>query len=282
MDRRELLLDWIVNREEARKAKMVGLPKPWTKDEIIQRTRFCNVRRMDDKVSRWLLDHWYVKGVSKRQILVNVGMARLINWPDSLAVMAEAGLNKHFHGERAKVAMNVIKGHGKLFTGVYIINGIAGQDKVTTVSNQFIDLFENGAKLVDDTSMERTHANLQQLLGFGSFIAGQMVADMRWVWPGTWNDKNTWAPLGPGSRRGIAWIGGWNGSDDLPSLRQSDFLDQLRRLTHWLMAQPRFQLVHADRKLELHDIQNVLCEFDKWMRLHTGTGKARNGYAGQA
>jgi hypothetical protein len=44
----------------------------------------------------------------------------------------------------------------------------------------------------------------------------------------------------------------------------------------------RAPLIFADRELEAHDIQNCLCEYDKMMRLTTGTGRAKNGYPGLA
>lgn len=279
--RLERMLYWITERESVRKKKEAGEPKPWSVDPVFQSTRFCNVRRMDDKVSQWLLKNWYVPfhDVGPAQSLANAAMARLINWPDSLTVMAEAELNTRWSKKRALNVLNDIKATGKLFTGVYIINGIAGQDKVTTVVNQFDDVYHH-AELVDSTSMQRTHKNLQGLLGFGSFISGQVVADLRHVWPGTWADRIGWAPLGPGSRRGIAWLQGWDGVAELPSLKQSDFLIKLREMIVWLLRYNAFRDVHFDRHLEWHDLQNCLCEYDKMMRISTGVGKGRNGYPG--
>lgn len=282
-----LLLYWIVAREEVRRNKEAGKPKPWTKDPVLQSARFCNVRRMDDKVSRWLLDNWYPnpgrpdESISLAQGLVNAAMARLINWPPSLERLAGMRLNRRWNPKIAEQQMRAIAAEGKLFTGVYIINGIAGQDKVTTVFNQLVDAYAH-PNLVDTSSMEVTHRQLQTMLGYGSFISGQIVADLRHVWPGDWADRNSWAPLGPGSRRGIAWLQGWNGTDDLPSLRQDLFMEHMRELAQWLVQQPKFREIRADRRLEMHDIQNCLCEFDKWMRVRTGTGKARNGYPGTA
>jgi hypothetical protein len=62
--------------------------------------------------------------------------------------------------------------------------------------------------------MEHTHRRLQEIPAIGSFMAGQFVADLRHVYTGAWADANTWAPLGPGSERGLAWLLGWNGKDE--------------------------------------------------------------------
>lgn len=278
-DRLDLMFHWVRKREEARKNKEAGKPRPWTDDRVIQGTRFCCVRRMDDRVSKWLLENWYITGVPKKQQLCNAGMARLVNWPNTLEVMAKAKLNKKWNRDTAIEVLNNIKSTkgGKVFTGAYIINGMAGQDKITTVVNQFEQMYAH-PELVNNTSMEMTHSNLQTLSGIGSFIGGQIVADLRHVWAGTWDDRDSWAPLGPGSRRGIAWLVGWDGITDLPALRQSEFNAYMRVLREEFEV--NVSSIMNDRRLEQHDIQNVLCETDKYLRLKFGTGRAKNKFAG--
>lgn len=276
------LFYWVREREAIRKKKEAGKPKPWTTDPILQSTRFCNVRRVDDKVSRWLLANWYVPDVSPQQMLANAGMARLINWPDSLATMAIVNLNRKWNKPLAIQVMQKIRGAkgSKLFTGAYIINGLAGQDKITTVANQFDELYQRAGEVVDSNSMQATHKLLQTASGIGSFIGGQIVADLRHVWPGEWADRHSWAPLGPGSRRGVAWLLGWDGITQLNSMRQNDFEILLAALL--TQFHKRVPAIMADRQLEAHDVQNCLCEYDKMQRLRTATGRAKNHYKGAA
>jgi hypothetical protein len=280
VERLDRLFYWVREREAIRKKKEAGEPKPWTDNAIMQTTRFCCVRRMDDKVSRWLVDNWYTDTPDKAQILCNAGMARLINWPDSLAYLIEAGLNKKWDQELAReVLYRVREKEGKVFTGVYIITGKPGQNKVDTVIQQFDDLYTHADKLVDTSSMRATHSKLQLVRGIGSFIGGQLVADLRHVMPGTWLDMDTWAPLGPGSRRGIAWLMGWNGVDTLPGMKQEKFEELLTALIAEMKA--NVGDVFDECGLEAHDVQNVLCETDKFMRLSNGTGRCKNKYPGQ-
>lgn len=271
---------WIEKREQARVNKEAGKPKPWTDEPILQTTRFCNIRRMDDKVSKWLLEEWYAKGGQTRnQLLANAGMARLINWPDSLVVMRKVGLHKKWSRGGAIMAMQEIRANGKLFTGAYIINGLAGQDKITTVADQFEALYTAPYSLVNSDSMQETHKNLQTLNGFGSFIAGQVVADLRHVMKGTWSDRNRWAPRGPGSQRGMSWLTGWNGIDELSKMNQGDFEVLLKALIIELSKSHVWPIVKA-KGLEAHDIQNCLCETDKFLRLKYGTGRGKNKFDG--
>src|SRR5262245_39207311 len=52
---------WISEREAVRQRKEAGNSKPWTADPLLQGFRWCNVRRMDDRVSKWLEDNWYTE-----------------------------------------------------------------------------------------------------------------------------------------------------------------------------------------------------------------------------
>jgi hypothetical protein len=283
---------WVREREAIRKAKEAGKPKPWTLNLVLRGTRFCNVRRMDDKVSRWLLDTWYEETISGKplddagQTLASAGMARLINWPDTLEHVLEHTIdtNGTWHFDQAKM-INVLRKYrdagNKIFTGAYIINaaGANGSDKIEVVCRQASTLYKHGELLLPDT-MKGTHAALMRVPGIGSFIAGQIVADLRHICPGEWSDRMSWAPIGPGSRRGIAWLVGWDGNTKLNRLRQEEFEEYLVELIAWVKK--NCAAVFRDRKLEAHDIQNCLCEYDKFMRLTNETGRGKNKYPGAA
>jgi hypothetical protein len=111
----------------------------------------------------------------------------------------------------------------------------------------------------------------------GSFMVGQMVADTKYVDPILLeaDDWHTWAVSGPGSRRGLNRVtgrpldGGWN--DDV-------FLDTLTGLRNYVNENlpPWMPRLHAQ------DLQNCLCEFDKYERVRLGQGRPRSLYRGTA
>lgn len=275
---------WITEREAIRLAKEVGQPKPWTQNEHLQSNRWCSVYRMHDRVSQYLLRSWYADDmlISTAQIAANAAMARLINWPDSLEELRAMRLNQRHDPDAAHAVLSARARRGdKVFTGAYKVSGIRGEDKVTTVIGQVERVFHGHARLIDASSMARTHARLQEIPAIGSFMAGQIVADLRYVYPGNWADRHTWAPLGPGSERGIAWLRGWNGRDDPPKLTQGEFLVAIRQLRTALDAVPAVRWVLERVGAEMHDVQNILCESDKFARLTTGTGQAKNRYPGR-
>ena len=280
---------WVTERDAIRLAKEAGKPKPWTRNEHLQTARFCNVYRLHDKVSKYLMDTWYADDflASHAQIAVNVAIARLINWPDTLEELRAGRLNENYNSSTARNVLCARRDRGeKVFTGAYKVSGIRGEDKVTTVIGQFDRMFKDHARLIDPSSMQRTHLRLQEIPAIGSFMAGQIVADLRHVYPGTWADRNTWAPLGPGSQRGIAWLRGWDGKDerDVPrfGINQANFPASIRQVRDELYAVPGVRAVLERVGAELMDIQNCLCEFDKISRYSAGLGKPKNKYPGAA
>ena len=52
----DILVYWMIERDRIRTAKEAGKPKPWTTDPLLRDYRWCNVRRMDDRVSVWLAE----------------------------------------------------------------------------------------------------------------------------------------------------------------------------------------------------------------------------------
>lgn len=264
---------WVREREKARRGKETGLPKPWTKDPIIQRYKFCNVRRMDDRVSKWLLDNWYDTSSDLHTLLIAAALARLVNWPDTLECLGlrfrkwdKTTIRRRLHARQAT--------GNKIFTGAYIINGAMGGSKIDQVVNNVNVLAqEKVIRVIDEKSMQTTHTWLMEFPGIGSFIAGQIVADLRWVADLFESDRDTWAPIGPGSRRGMRRLIGLPANGSMTQ-KQFDVL-----LVDLIKNFSTSEIFH-ERGLEAMDVQNCLCEFDKYSRVLYGEGRARSHYPG--
>jgi hypothetical protein len=262
----ERLLYWITEREAIRLKKEAGKPRPWTDDSILDKYRFTCPRRMDDRVSRWLMRNWYVTNHS--MCLVHAALARFINLPDSLAdVKRQASLfrfSDRWDPKIVKLVLHCRKRDGhNVFNGAYIVstNGRA-MDKIDHTIDMVVSQFaiRGWDNWIDTSSMQISCQNLQECYGVASFMAGQIVADLRWVLHGTWADACTWAAIGPGSRRGM------NRLKRRPvgfPLKQAVFLEELRELIY--TCNRRLPPTISSR-LEGIDIQNCLCEFDKYER----------------
>lgn len=251
---------WIQERESIRLKREAGEKKPWTDDEVLQKYRFCNVRRMDDKVSKWLYENWYQPHFDYPNMLVACALARFINLPESLELI---GFPLTFGASRIKRKVRQRKESGEnVFNGAYIVSGKSGRDKIESVVDYYVKpLHANKLqKKIDTDSMEETHALIQGCFGFGSFMAGQVTADLRWALSGSWSDRNSWAPIGPGSRRGMNRLLESVVNTPIP---QVDFDTLLTRLIADLsVALPD----NIGERLEAMDYQNCLCEFDKYER----------------
>jgi len=285
---------WITERENIRKLKESGRAPPYTQDPVLAYTRYCNVRRMDDKVSKWMLENWYTPGryPNYRTALIAALLARMINKPETLTAII--GGNRgftHWSYDRAYKAMYEIKDRGEaVFTHAYIINGASGGPKIDQVLGAIRDCFagcdQQATRFIVPDSMQRTAEALHGLRGVGSFIAGQVVADLRWVLgdvnDGWWTDRMTWAPPGPGSSRGMKYLLGIASPADMAGrgndLNAKQFLPNLNRLVQLARKHPKVGKVFKERKLEAHDIQNTCCELSKFIRIKYGTGKGKNGY----
>lgn len=284
---------WIVEREAVRIAKEAGVHPPWTIDPVIANNRFCSVRRMDDKVSKWMLENWFLPdGYSEPRTAVIAGLlARMVNKPETLSAITKGRRFTKWNYQQAYDAMYEIKNNGGVvFTNAYIINGASGGPKIDQVLNAIRDCYDasdkQASQFLVQESMQHTAERLNKLRGVGSFISGQVVADLRHVLgdvlDGWWADRMTWAPPGPGSSRGMKYLVGLTNAEDT-SGRGSDmndkvFLRYLRQLIAIAKAHPEVGKVFRSRKLEAHDIQNTLCETSKFIRVKHGAGRAKNKF----
>jgi hypothetical protein len=103
-------------------------------------------------------------------------------------------------------------------------------------------------------------------------MAGQVVDDLTWT-PLLANprDDKTWAPQGPGSLRGLNRVLGLPIRTPHEELAWCTHLQRLRG-----MVVERLGPEYED--LTLMDVQNTLCEADKYERVRLGQGRPRSLY----
>jgi hypothetical protein len=109
------------------------------------------------------------------------------------------------------------------------------------------------------------------LNGLASFMAAQVVADLKYArGPKKWADFHTFAASGPGSKRGLNRVLGRDKDAPMPEAEFRRVLAMLRlavsaRLASW-------------EPITAQDIQNCLCEYDKYERARTGEGRPKQLY----
>lgn len=266
------LIYWIRERESIRLKKEAGEPRPWTDDEILQTYKFCNVRRADDRVSRWLITNWYEPYFDHPNMVVAATLARQLNNPSSLE---EIGFPKIWDPKKVERILNNRTARGlKNFSPAYMITGTLGGTKVQQIVQKVVTPISRSRPGINRSSMEESCQVLIPYAGFSTFIAGQVVSDLRWGLKGKWEDRLTWAPVGPGSRRGLNIVLGREASSPM---KQEEFTFHFQSLIEGLKSELPSSL--TDR-LEAIDYQNCLCEIYKYTKTINGEGRPKQLYWG--
>jgi len=117
---------------------------------------------------------------------------------------------------------------------------------------------------------------LQGIEGIGSFLSAQIVADLK-------NtpehplfsavDKHTFVQHGPGSLRGASWFH-YGCAEGVTPANWPEKFAEIRKYVdaNW----PSIVVPPIDNQ----DLQNCLCEFDKYMRVSSGAGRSKRRYNG--
>ena len=270
------LFYWIQERETIRLQRAHGAPKPWTDDEILRSYRFCNVYREHDKVTLWINKHWRTPHKNDRHLWFAMVVARLVNWPDTMARMGfPASLDE---GQFVGVIHNMQAAGLKAYSGAYIVstNGNA-MDKADYLFQKVLTPLwakrEHYAPIKGER-LEDFYNRLVGAIGLGTFMAAQVVADMKYA-PVFQKaaDWDTFAAPGPGSKRGLNRVMGK--AVDAPwGNRWHATLLQLKGEVDQLVREAELPPIHAQ------DLQNCLCEFDKYERVRLGEGRPRSTFNG--
>lgn len=271
-------LHWIKERESIlHKKEVLKQPPPWTDDPIMASVRFCNVRREDDKVTRWIKENW-------RDPVAKVGMpadaifamciARIINWPDTLARIRLPtedpwSVQKDFVEvlDWMQARGMQIWGNAYMVTGGYSKGGETKQTIMGRVLESAHIVINNN--VIPYTTLDEVHHTVMGAPGLGSFLAAQVVADIKYT-PYFLDAEDWWsfcAP-GPGSTLGLNYL-----HDRQPGkgIGHTQFMKEVNVLRYTLKGEYGIHLT-------AHDVQNCLCEFSKYVRIKYFGGRAKRGY----
>lgn len=261
----------------------------YTLDPILQQYRFCNVFRELDRVTIWIRKNIRSKFVAHQDLWFMCAMARIFNWPPTLQYLMDTEgawpSHKSFSLEKLGEALDIYKAAGhKVYTGAYMIRAETSPKKYwyNWTKQQYIAKIVLGNLWKDKIDFRdigfggiENAWNLFQLpkyIGWGPFMAYQVCVDLLYTrYLCNAPDIDSWAALGPGSKRGLNRL---NGRKVNCSLSQETGLLEMVDL---FKNQNKFKADWLPH-IELSDIQNCLCEFDKWMRVRRGEGKPRARY----
>lgn len=279
----EHVLYWVWEREAIRIAKDNGYAGELTRDPILKKYRFCNVRRRDDRVSKWIYDNMLAPHRGERDVWFVSAIARYVNWPPALqSLINEKAIPAYVEDFDYEIFGSVIDGivsrGEKAWGGAYMLypgHQAPGTPKGYRVGKYILEPLKEiadqiRAAIYDERSIESTVKVMNQSYGWSTFMAGQVAADLTYV-PALKKaeDIYDYAPMGPGSQRGLNRLYGYKMNHEWC---QHHFNDALIKIRNRIV----YELDIDD--LTLHDVQSCFCESDKYWRELYGEGHPKSIY----
>lgn len=259
---------WITERYAIKERKEKGVAKPWSMDPIFQTVRFCNVHREDDAVTVWIRKNWNRPSDPAWRFV----LGRMLNLSESLEALGISPFSdmKTILKERRESGV-------KIFTSAYTISTCGkSMDKIDYVFDWVCERVKDAEpRFANVDTCTWMFGELINIDGLGSFLAGQVIADMKNTKghrlasaPDFW----TFSVPGPGSLRGLSWYF-YQQPEGVTTTGYDSHLKKCRYEVDPLI--PAYIPRIGDQ-----DFQNCLCEFSKYMKVKRLGGHVRNIYPG--
>lgn len=275
---------WINERESMRIKKEEGdCCPPFSLDPAMANVRYCNIHREDDKVTRWIASNWRDANFESPDITLAMVTARMINWPETLDAVGYPHCgDEYMFRDWAARAKDRIRDRQfvqqKVWTSAYTIStcGRAMPKESYVFDHVLAQVAKMDWVYVNDPpewhcTLAGAHKALMTVDGLGSFLAAQVVADLKNTKGhplATAPDWWTWSAPGPGSLRGLKAFFEHSVSEKYYQPHIEQCYDEVKDHLYPYVG-----------PLHMQDFQNCLCEFSKYMRVKEGDGRVRNKYS---
>jgi hypothetical protein len=281
-------------REAIRRRRLAGAPWPWTQDKVFRDWRFCNVHREHDRTTEWFRDN--VR--SKLTGLAAVEACVVFRWFNRIETGERIKdlLLTQWDGAEARRRLKDVrptvtgaytvnyKNNYAVFSGAYMIKSPNGKTKTEGILWCIEQARAKLPMFVErwGASLRSACEDLQQLPFMGSFMAYEVISDVRWTDVlHLASDINTWAAAGPGCARGLGRV--VTGSPTEYNYHSSRDQEVMLAVMRDVLAASRDTAYwpYTDTPWEMREVEHWSCEFDKYQRgVHGERLKRRYQYAG--
>ena len=253
---------------------------PWTTDPILQKYRFCNIFREDDRVTQWFRENVRDRYRDRGCVVAATIIFRWFNRIETGQVLRAHGLLTKWN---PKIAKDVLKDLHPLVTGAYMIKTPAKMKKLEglcwCIDNVWSQRHYLEEVITHASTLRGAHTELLRFPYLGPFMAYEIVTDLRHTaLLEDAKDINSWASAGPGAARGLGRIltgdvGQFNYSSkpdrEIMERSMGNLLVRSRHERFWPKRWPRW---------EMREVEHTLCEFDKYERARLGQGAPKQRF----
>ena len=262
---------------------------PWTEDTILQKYKFTNAYRVNDRVSQFLISHViYNDNVAlhdANDIIFRILLFKIFNKIDTWQILenriGDIRIYKNIFSEINSVLNDLLSQENTIYSGAYIMPsgkssfGFSRKYKnhIALLKLMFKDKFAE--KVLRCKTMEQLYNLLLSYPMIGSFLAYQYATDINYSEVTDFSEMEFVVP-GPGAKSGIQKcfanidLKAYTDIIGVMAENQEREFERLGLKFHFLPGHP----------LQLIDCQNLFCEFDKYARaaypnVHSASGRKR-------
>lgn len=305
---------FIEERHKIFKLRMVeGKPAPWTSDPILSSYRFTNVRRENDRQTRYLIENISTNpALDLPSKVFNTFMFRAWN---NWQTMKDFGGPWHWKElanpelkERVRPIYRKLLAKDpdrRWWSAAYNQGGTKyawkfpdgdgmARAKSEAAGRKFKDYepdiplrtFHIGpwlrklkvfSRIMKAQSQEEVFNIIQEVRGFSTFLAYQVFVDLTYIEEFPFSE-NEFTVAGPGCRRGIDMV-----FADRDGMSHEEAIFWMRNHLNGL-AKGRWveevfsDLPEGERTINVMSLENCFCEISKYLKAHYGTGRPRVKY----
>ena len=295
-DKDNMLRFWSMmsERHSIYKKREAGKLPPWTNSKILKEYKFTNVFRELDNGTRFVTDYIIPRTDNISDLIFHIMLYRMFNKIESVHAVLNHPSYKFsleaFDQTQLEFLMrSYIEDTGDgVWTNAFIVSGFShlpkGWDKISRVCHILNNLKESLINLKTSGDMQKTFSTLESTYdwmlkqeGYGSFLGYQCAIDVSYI-PRIPFGEDDFVVCGPGCKRG------------LDRLFPQEIIDHVgyEGLNMWLRDEQYsfyeecgidYKTLLNDRKypyLTVMSIENLLCEFSKYMKVYNEEGRPRN------
>ena len=262
--------EFAVERQNIFYNKLENKSQPYTDNPILQNYKFCNAYRVLDRVSQFLLKEviYSKKEYGLEDTVFRILYFKIFNlpstWVESEKHFGEVSLST-FDFQKYSEFLTNLKKSQPIYNSAYIMcaNKVYGFDHKHE-NNLFLlnKMFREDdlpSKLSGCKTFKESFNIIVSYPLIGNFLAYQYTSDLNYSSHFNWDD-NSFTVAGPGSKRGIKKVFG-NVKNYEEKIMET-YLNQEKSLKKFGL---KFRYL-KNHKLAPIDIQNLFCEFDKYLR----------------